>query len=256
MPGPVQPVAGRRLGARGEERGAGEILLTSIDADGTREGYDLELTRAVAGAVSIPVIASGGAGQARHVAEALEVAQAALLASILHENPARLGTLRAELRATRRAAPRCSLSSELRAAIVQDAADGRVLMLAWMDEEALRLTRETGEAHFWSRSRQTLWRKGETSGNTLVGRRADATTATATRSCSGWSPPGPACHTRLAVVLRARGSGAGSQSGRRLGLRGRTSRGCSTAGPRRARRSSARRASRRPWRPSARATSV
>jgi len=79
-------------------RGAGEILLTSIDADGTREGYDLELTRAVAEAVSIPVIASGGAGEARHVAEALDVAQAALLASILHENPSRLGTLRDELR--------------------------------------------------------------------------------------------------------------------------------------------------------------
>jgi cyclase len=80
-----------------EERGAGEILLTSIDADGTRDGYDLALTRTVAGAVSIPVIASGGAGNARHVADALGVAQAALLASILHENPARLAGLRAEL---------------------------------------------------------------------------------------------------------------------------------------------------------------
>jgi cyclase len=80
------------------ERGAGEILLTSIDADGTREGYDLELTRTVANAVTIPVIASGGAGTARHVAGALEVAQAALLASILHEDPARLASLRAELR--------------------------------------------------------------------------------------------------------------------------------------------------------------
>jgi cyclase len=81
-----------------EERGAGEILLTSIDADGTRDGYDLALTAAVAAAVSIPVIASGGAGEARHVAEALEVAQAALLASILHESPARLESLRTELR--------------------------------------------------------------------------------------------------------------------------------------------------------------
>jgi imidazole glycerol-phosphate synthase subunit HisF len=81
-----------------EERGAGEILLTSIDADGTRDGYDLPLTAAVAGAVGVPVIASGGAGDAGHVAEALEVAQAALLASILHEDPARLGTLREELR--------------------------------------------------------------------------------------------------------------------------------------------------------------
>jgi len=81
-----------------EARGAGEILLTSIDADGTRDGYDLVLTAAVADAVSIPVIASGGAGAARHIADALGVAQAALLASILHEDPARLTSLRAELR--------------------------------------------------------------------------------------------------------------------------------------------------------------
>jgi cyclase len=81
-----------------QERGAGEILLTSIDADGTREGYDLKITGAVADAVTIPVIASGGAGDAGHVADALEVAQAALLASILHEDPDRLTSLRAELR--------------------------------------------------------------------------------------------------------------------------------------------------------------
>jgi imidazole glycerol-phosphate synthase subunit HisF len=83
-----------------EELGAGEILLTSIDADGTRAGYDLELTSAVAEAVTIPVIASGGAGEGRHVAEVLRVAQAALLASILHEDPGRLRRLRAELRAS------------------------------------------------------------------------------------------------------------------------------------------------------------
>ena len=81
-----------------ERRGAGEILLTAIDTDGTRSGYDLDLTSAVAGAVSLPVIASGGAGTARHVADALEVAQAALLASILHERPTRLVNLREELR--------------------------------------------------------------------------------------------------------------------------------------------------------------
>jgi len=84
--------------AEAEARGAGEVLLTSIDADGTREGYDLPLTTAVADAVGVPVIASGGAGNACHVADALHVAQAALLASILHENPARLATLRDELR--------------------------------------------------------------------------------------------------------------------------------------------------------------
>jgi imidazole glycerol-phosphate synthase subunit HisF len=81
-----------------EARGAVEILLTSIDADGTRAGYDLELTAAVAAAVDLPVIASGGAGNARHVAAALGVAQAALLASILHEDPERLASLRDELR--------------------------------------------------------------------------------------------------------------------------------------------------------------
>jgi imidazole glycerol-phosphate synthase subunit HisF len=81
-----------------ESRGAGEILLTSIDADGTRSGYDLEVTAAVAQAVGVPVIASGGAGGAHHVAAALGVAQAALLASILHEDPARLRSLRRELR--------------------------------------------------------------------------------------------------------------------------------------------------------------
>jgi imidazole glycerol-phosphate synthase subunit HisF len=80
------------------ERGAGEILLTSIDADGTRAGYDLQLTAAVARAVRVPVIASGGAGNATHVAAALAVAQAALLASIVHENPGGLVALRDQLR--------------------------------------------------------------------------------------------------------------------------------------------------------------
>jgi len=82
----------------------------------------------------------------------------------------------------------------LKAAIVQDAGDGRVLMLAWMDAEAERLTRETGEAWFWSRSRERLWRKGETSGNVLhVEEMRD--------DCDGDAivlrvrPDGPACHT-------------------------------------------------------------
>jgi len=68
------------------ERGAGEILLTSIDADGTQAGYDLELTRAVAAAVSLPVIASGGAGRLEHFAQALTEgkASAALAASLFH----------------------------------------------------------------------------------------------------------------------------------------------------------------------------
>jgi len=67
------------------ERGAGEILLTSIDRDGTSEGYDLALTRAVSQAVGVPVIASGGAGELAHLAQALAAgADAVLCASIFH----------------------------------------------------------------------------------------------------------------------------------------------------------------------------
>ena len=75
-------------------RGAGEILLTSISHDGRREGFDLALTVAVRDAVGVPVIASGGAGSAAHVAAALRVTDAALIASIVHENPAGLPGLR------------------------------------------------------------------------------------------------------------------------------------------------------------------
>jgi cyclase len=67
------------------ERGAGEILLTSMDRDGTSDGYDLALTRAVSEAVSVPVIASGGAGELEHLTQALEAgADAVLCASIFH----------------------------------------------------------------------------------------------------------------------------------------------------------------------------
>jgi cyclase len=69
----------------GVERGAGEILLTSMDRDGTSDGYDLALTSAVSGAVGVPVIASGGAGELDHLAEALAAgADAVLCASIFH----------------------------------------------------------------------------------------------------------------------------------------------------------------------------
>jgi cyclase len=80
-----------------EARGAGELLVTSIERDGMRCGYDLELLVRLRDAVSLPVIASGGAGSANHIAAGLEVAQAALLASILHEDPFRLTSLREEL---------------------------------------------------------------------------------------------------------------------------------------------------------------
>ena len=83
------------------QRGAGEILLTSIDRDGTRSGYDLALTRAVAGAVRVPVIASGGGGSSADIAAVLTDggAAAALLASTLHFGVLELGPLKSELAA-------------------------------------------------------------------------------------------------------------------------------------------------------------
>ncbi len=79
-----------------EDRGAGEILLTSMDRDGTKAGYNLELTRAVAEAVSIPVIASGGAGTMEHFYDALTTgkADAALAATLFHYNELRVGDLK------------------------------------------------------------------------------------------------------------------------------------------------------------------
>ncbi len=80
------------------ERGAGEILLTSWDRDGTREGYDLELLEAASDAVPIPIIASGGANHPGHLAEAFEVgADAVLAASIFHEGDYTVGEVKAEL---------------------------------------------------------------------------------------------------------------------------------------------------------------
>jgi phosphoribosyl-ATP pyrophosphohydrolase/phosphoribosyl-AMP cyclohydrolase len=86
------------------------------------------------------------------------------------------------------------MQPDLKAAIVQDADDGRILMLGWMDAEAEARTRATGEAWFWSRSRRRLWRKGETSGNTLA-------VEELRDDCDGDAllmrvrPAGPACHT-------------------------------------------------------------
>ncbi|MCH8093137.1 MAG: phosphoribosyl-AMP cyclohydrolase [Chloroflexi bacterium] len=79
-------------------------------------------------------------------------------------------------------------------AVVQDAASGEVLMVAWMNAEALRRTRQSGQAHFWSRSRGELWRKGATSGNTLEVKEIQV-------DCDGDTlllqveAAGPACHT-------------------------------------------------------------
>jgi cyclase len=83
------------------EEGAGEILLTSVDRDGTRSGYDLELTARVASRVSVPVIASGGAGNASHVADVLQGsdADAALVAGMLHDGSHTVREIKGELMA-------------------------------------------------------------------------------------------------------------------------------------------------------------
>jgi phosphoribosyl-AMP cyclohydrolase len=84
--------------------------------------------------------------------------------------------------------------NDLITAVVQDAETAEVLMVAWMNPEAVRLTRESGEAHFWSRSRQELWRKGATSGNVMHVQeiRVDCDADTLLLRVK---PAGPACHT-------------------------------------------------------------
>jgi cyclase len=84
----------------GAARGAGEILLTSMDRDGTKDGFDLELTRAVADAVTVPLIASGGCGSVEHMAQVLTQgrASAVLAASVFHFGEIRVGDAKALLR--------------------------------------------------------------------------------------------------------------------------------------------------------------
>lgn len=98
-----------------------------------------------------------------------------------------------------------SAERKLLPAIVQHALDGRVLMLGWMDDEALALTRSTGEVHFWSRSRNRLWKKGETSGHVLalVDLKGDC-------DADAWLvraiPRGPTCHTGSVSCFGSDGS--------------------------------------------------
>ena len=84
---------------RGVELGAGEILLTSMDRDGTKDGFDLPLTRAIADAVDVPVIASGGAGTTAHCVDAVTEghADAVLAASIFHRREIEISTVKADM---------------------------------------------------------------------------------------------------------------------------------------------------------------
>lgn len=101
-------------------------------------------------------------------------------------------------------------------AIVQDSVSGRVLMLGWMNREALARTIGTGRVHFWSRSRRTMWKKGETSGNELHLR-------SVTVDCDGDAllvqadPAGPTCHTgEISCFFEPLGEGAGAPDGARV----------------------------------------
>ena len=216
---------------RGVALGAGEILLTSMDKDGTRDGYDLELLAEASRRVAVPVIASGGCGTLEHLAEALEdgVAHAALAASVFHFGTHTVAEAKDHLTergipvrpVPRQALDRARLAAALGdltwndqgliPAIVQEASTGEVLMMAWMNHESLMRTLTTGRTWFWSRSRAALWNKGETSGNVqeVVAVHAD---------CDGDTllvqvhQSGVACHegtrTCFARPLKAREGGA------------------------------------------------
>ena len=186
--------------------GAGEILLTSVDADGTQAGFDLEMLRAVRTAVDVPVVASGGAGQLDDFAKAVLVggADAVLAASVFHDRVFTIGAVKEAMRRAGlavRPAPAHVRTLLLRydanglvPVIMRDVVTGNVLTLAWANAEALAKTRETGLAHFYSRSRKALWQKGETSGNVqrVVGISLDCD---ADAVLYDVRPSGPACHT-------------------------------------------------------------
>ena len=171
------------------ELGAGEIVVNSIDEDGMKNGYDLELLRRITSVVNIPVIASGGAGKKEHFLDALQKTgvDGVLAASVFHFGEIKVPELKqylkengAEIRMPE-AAPQKKESPSAENAdismisfgkdglvpcICQDAKTGAVLMLAYMNEQSLRLTLEKKCAVYYSRSRSELWEKGATSGNT------------------------------------------------------------------------------------------
>ena len=186
--------------------GAGEILLTSVDADGTQAGFDLEMLRAVRAAVDVPLVASGGAGQLDDFAKAVVIggADAVLAASVFHDRIFTIGAVKEAMRraglAIRPAPTRVRMllprydASGLVPVVMRDVVTGNVLTLAWANAEALAKTRETGLAHFYSRSRKVLWKKGETSGNVqhIVGISLDCDDDAVLYDVR---PSGPACHT-------------------------------------------------------------
>ena len=173
----------RGLGARrGGARGAGEILLTSMDRDGTKDGFDLPLTRAVADAVNVPVVASGGCGTVAHMAEVLTDGRG-------QRRPRRLRSSisarcafprrRRELRAAREwrcgrdvPCPEAVFDERgLVPVVVQDRASGDVLMVAWANAEALRAHRGDGRRPLLEPQPERALAQGRDLGHTPAGAR-------------------------------------------------------------------------------------
>ncbi len=183
----------------GIQLGAGELCINSIDADGSKKGFDLELLKSIESKVSVPIIASGGAGDKMDFVKLFKetTISAGLAASIFHSKKVSIPEVKFELK--REDVPVRSyfaplFDAELIPAIVQSAQTGVVLMLAYVNEEALEKAVTTGYTHFYSRSRQSLWFKGETSGNkqALVDLRYDCDNDTLLMIVN---EEGPACHT-------------------------------------------------------------
>ncbi|HEV8268513.1 MAG TPA: bifunctional phosphoribosyl-AMP cyclohydrolase/phosphoribosyl-ATP diphosphatase HisIE, partial [Thermoanaerobaculia bacterium] len=181
------------------------ILLTSVDTDGTRAGFDVDMLRAVRSVTPIPLVASGGAGRLEHFVEAVRAggADAVLAASVFHDRQFSVGEVKRALAAARIAVRPAPGQAPFTVAfgpdglvpvVVRDSSNGALLTLAYANEEAVRTTRETGFAHFYSRSRRKLWKKGETSGNVQrvvsIGLDCDADALV-----YEVIPAGPACHT-------------------------------------------------------------
>ncbi len=158
--------------------GCGEILLTSMDKDGTKSGYDNVITSMIADAVDVPVIASGGAGTMADFYDGIVEgkADAVLAASLFHFGEIKISDLKEYLAGreipVRRIGKELDMWAHMKKnsdgmvpAITVDSVTGEVLMMAYMNYEAFELTCKTGYMHYYSRSRETLWKKGETSGH-------------------------------------------------------------------------------------------
>lgn len=192
---------------RAVDLGCGEILLTSMDRDGTKSGFDNKITSLIADAVSVPVIASGGAGKMEDFYDGIVEgkADAVLAASLFHFGEIKISDLKDYLE--KRDIPVRKIGRELDMwahmkknsdgmvpAITIDAKTGEVLMMAYMNYEAFELTCRTGYMHYYSRSRETLWKKGETSGHVqkVVEARIDCDKDTLLYKIE---QTGAACHT-------------------------------------------------------------